>query len=486
MLEDHRMARGTVRDMLGIFDGFEAHRTPKDEDYESVLRSGLIVLDTNVLVDLYRMNSRTREDMLMVLDRIKDRLWIPNQVMGEFWGVRQGEDITRFHEKKAREARAAIEAALTKARGGIENWANNVHLSEASELLLSIQSSLDKVESIFGSIKNLLDRQADKDKVIGILDTNADPVIAGLSEMLHGRVGSAFDTQRRNELVATAKERADQKIPPGYKDFDNAKKDDNEAAGDYLVWCQILDEVEKQKRDVLLVTRDLKEDWWRQTPPGAMRLPRMELVDELRDLTGHTLFMLEPSSLMRRASTLFKLGGRVDINSVAALERLEIVDDGDDKNSDIDSNQYRLAQLPGGRKADYFQTIWKMTKIAASGLTVQECIQDFMEEFPNVTLAPEARRRLMNVVNLGLAKVREGRFTLTGPGRNYIETQDQEIIRELFMERIEGASKAREMFLDGVPISELKDQLAEHPELNLNPTQSELICRWMGKLGLLR
>ncbi len=69
----------------GLFDGFEAYRTPSDADYESVLRRGLIALDTNVLLDLYRMNARVRKDMMTVLHTLKDRIWIPQQVIVEFW-----------------------------------------------------------------------------------------------------------------------------------------------------------------------------------------------------------------------------------------------------------------------------------------------------------------------------------------------------------------------------------------------------------------
>ena len=74
----------------GIFDnGFEAYRTVTDDDYRSLFASGLIVLDTNVLLDLYRYHPETRQELLDVLDQLRERLWIPNQVMAEFWAGRE-------------------------------------------------------------------------------------------------------------------------------------------------------------------------------------------------------------------------------------------------------------------------------------------------------------------------------------------------------------------------------------------------------------
>ncbi|WP_425588779.1 PIN-like domain-containing protein [Streptomyces thinghirensis] len=43
------------------------------------------MLDTNVLLNLYRSNESTRRDTLAALARLRERLWIPHQVLTEFW-----------------------------------------------------------------------------------------------------------------------------------------------------------------------------------------------------------------------------------------------------------------------------------------------------------------------------------------------------------------------------------------------------------------
>ncbi len=50
-----------------------------------MLRAGLVVLDTNVLVNLYRFTEQARDDLLGVLKQLDGRLWLPHQVLVEFW-----------------------------------------------------------------------------------------------------------------------------------------------------------------------------------------------------------------------------------------------------------------------------------------------------------------------------------------------------------------------------------------------------------------
>lgn len=58
----------------GLYDGFEAYRTPSDADYRSLLTDGLVVPDTNVFLNLYRYNEQTRDDLFTVLRGLGDRL----------------------------------------------------------------------------------------------------------------------------------------------------------------------------------------------------------------------------------------------------------------------------------------------------------------------------------------------------------------------------------------------------------------------------
>ena len=54
---------------------------------------------------------------------------------------------------------------------------------------------------------------------------------------------------------------------------------------------------------MLLVTGDVKDDWWR-IESGQAKGPRPELVAEMADVAGVKLFMLRPESLLYHASKI--------------------------------------------------------------------------------------------------------------------------------------------------------------------------------------
>ncbi|NEB93188.1 DUF4935 domain-containing protein [Streptomyces bauhiniae] len=66
--------------------------------------SGLVVLDTNVLLNLYRSNESTRRDTLAALARLRERLWIPHQVLAEFWRNRESPTAITMRPRPMRRA----------------------------------------------------------------------------------------------------------------------------------------------------------------------------------------------------------------------------------------------------------------------------------------------------------------------------------------------------------------------------------------------
>jgi CheY-like chemotaxis protein len=143
-------------------------------------------------------------------------------------------------------------------------------------------------------------------------------VIVGLEEILQDRVGRPLGKTEHGEALAEAKRRGQAKIPPGY--MDSAKDSEEAAAGDYLLWAQVLREARRRSRDVLLVTGDVKEDWWRRER-NELRGPRRELVEELQSVADMKLFMLRPDSFMVHARAALQVDVRDE--SVEDVDRVD-------------------------------------------------------------------------------------------------------------------------------------------------------------------
>jgi len=282
--------------LLGLFNGFEGYQTPSDGDYQRVLTEGLVVPDANVLLSLYRYNSQSRSDLLMVLERLGDRLWVPHQVVAEFW--RNRETVLQDPESAGRQTLEALQKQHSLTAGVVRTWANRVALQpEALEELLTPMAGA--FEGLLKSVRELVEAEA----VAPAQDTNEDLVVTGLTQVLHGRVGQPPTPDRLANLVQEGLRRVTEGIPPGFKD---KSKPGSQAAGDYLVWAEVVREATERRCDVLFITGDVKEDWWRQER-GRTRGPRLELVEELRAASGTRLFMLRPENLLRRAKAALQV-----------------------------------------------------------------------------------------------------------------------------------------------------------------------------------
>lgn len=292
----------------GLYDGFEAYQTTTEAEYRRLLTDGLVVPDTNVFLNLYRYNDQTRDDLFAVLRGLGDRLWVPRQVMVEFWRNRE----TVLQDPRDTDRTVKELAALrTESVNAFQAWANRVGLPEArrKELVGVFSHAFQTVITGVGEL-------ADKDVSQFRSDTTKDPVLSGLEPILHGRVGLELDENEHRKALVEAKRRSDTKEPPGYKDFG---KQGVGPVGDYLIWVQTLQEARRRQQDVLLVTGDVKEDWWRRER-GELRGPRPELAEEMRKVAGTRLFMVRPESLLLHARQILRV--EVSDESVQDIERV--------------------------------------------------------------------------------------------------------------------------------------------------------------------
>ncbi len=245
---------------------------------------------------------------------------MPHQVLSEFWRNRDLPSVRGHHRTKAKDACAALDKAQRALSDALDRWLKEVHLSNDKGVKEQIDSNKEGVGNILTNLKSLIQAQADKDALKETLTTQSDPVLTKLDGLLRGRIGEPFPEATLAAALQEAKKRSDKRIPPGHEDFKDKPVD--QAAGDYLLWAQLLDEAERRRSDVLLVTGDVKVDWWipgtHQVPPR----PRTELITELRNRAAVQLYMLTPSQLLTQANEIFNL--RVDERSVSDLATAEI------------------------------------------------------------------------------------------------------------------------------------------------------------------
>jgi hypothetical protein len=270
---------------VSLFEGFEGYRQPNREQIEHALRESVVVFDTNVLLELYDAPAAARDIAFGHFEYLGSRLWVPHQVLREFWRNRASRilDQRTPPAKPVQSVRSEIFGIINRLRPD----------RERTDELETIKNSVDQqLKLLQEQIEANLGEPLDVDAIIR--DPTRDPVVQRLESILTGQIGA--QPQDEEQLIAEGLRRFDRKQPPGY--VDGPKKKDQlpeRGTGDYLVWEQALRHLNQQSisKSWVLVTSDQKEDW--RTLVDQKRLvlgSRPELVAESLARVGQIVIVL--------------------------------------------------------------------------------------------------------------------------------------------------------------------------------------------------
>lgn len=331
----------------------------------------LIVLDTNVILNLYRLPATARDELLTVLESFKERLWLPFHVALEF----QRNRLTVISaERKTTEdvldsARELVKC-LSKQVASLQIDKHGLGL-EPQPLLDGLQRANDKlVESVEAVHKAQLDI------------ASSDPIRDRLDIIFTGRIGAGpVDQAELDGMIADGETRYLEKIAPGWADA-NKDKNPSEAHffnagikyprkfGDLIIWRQLLAHVKKsENKTVLLITADQKDDWWWREK-GKTIGPRPDLIDEMRRLASANLFWMYSDEQFLEHAQRYS-GANISENTLSELREVTM--------SNVrDLNDIRLSEKSAIFDGDWYKLASSMT-VARAESCVFEWIRRHFE-----------------------------------------------------------------------------------------------------------
>lgn len=263
---------------------FSWYFAPTEQEIEEAWKKGVLSVDTNVLLDLYRYHKETRDSLLTSIRGFEGSKWLSYQAATEFF--RNRTKVIVSSEKSFKNA----EDEVSKLSGTLEGVANQLKGNRiipaeiARELAETVDPALSKAKEQIAAAKN------DYPKFL-----QDDPILKDLAEIFDGCVGDDFREDQRDVIRATAEQRKKEKIPPGYADDD---KDEDRPYGDYYLWRQILDHAVEKKLPVVLVTSERKEDWWERIS-GKTTGPRPELLREALVVSGQRIYIYQTEQFLK-------------------------------------------------------------------------------------------------------------------------------------------------------------------------------------------
>lgn len=263
--------------------------------------NSVIVLDTNILLNLYRYSKETSEKLLALLEKSKDRLWLPHQIALEFHLNRTNvilDQQTSYEkiESLLRKKSSEIESSLKKELGSYRK----------KHMTLSIDSIIDQIKSsIDGLISEISQEKEDHPSLL-----KNDHVKQKITELFENRVGAPYKKGKLDEIKTEADKRYSLEIPPGYEDASKkgAKFHNGEIIlekyGDFILWQQIIDFANEKQTNIIFITDEEKKDWWYESK-GKTIGPRSELLNEFNYKTGMEFYMFKPEVFMREAGDIY-------------------------------------------------------------------------------------------------------------------------------------------------------------------------------------
>lgn len=192
---------------------FPGYYPPTEEDYKSLLDEATIVLDTNVLLDLYRLPDQSRSELVETIEKISDQLWIPFQVALEFQRSRLN---VIFSERKRTED---VLSSMQRITDELRDKINNLQI-EKRDIVIEDGGLLRELEAAHEGIKKKIEAVRAKQTDI----SSDDPIRDRLDKILNGKVGRPpKDQAELDHLTREGDERYQNKVPPGFQDSEKSK-----------------------------------------------------------------------------------------------------------------------------------------------------------------------------------------------------------------------------------------------------------------------
>lgn len=274
----------------GLRTMFAGYYLPSDEDVRAFVTDGLVVLDANALLDVYRFTASARKEYLQVLDRLGDRLFVPHRSAEEFFNRRT--TVMRSHRAERAKFESELQAAMAVTTSYVVDYCRRRGLSveHTDEITAQFDSARESALEAFDDAGDPASSHSDTDE-----DPGKDPILAEVDAVIAGRVGPKFTTEQLAHHQREGQKRITAKLPPGYAD----EKKGDRVIGDYFVWEQALQKAEKAELPVLMVTNENKEDWVRRD--GDYVGPRPELVAEMYERTKQSMHLVDVPSFLALA-----------------------------------------------------------------------------------------------------------------------------------------------------------------------------------------
>jgi hypothetical protein len=305
---------------------FFAYLRLDETELKKVWKNSIFTFDANILLNFYKYRAETTTTFFSLLEKVKDRSWLTNQAVQEYFNNRL--IVISEQEKAYSDLKESIS-------NNVEDPLNNQrkHPYIGHDLLEEFKLISSKLRAELDARSKEYSKRLSK-----------DDILEKIVEIFDDKVGDNFDEEKTNDLYKEGDKRYNLDIPPGFKD---KKKGGTRQFGDLVLWYQIIELAKKEKKDIVFITDDEKEDWlYIHKGRTIGMLPALQI--EFHKLTNQKAHIFNAQRFIEEIGKLSKTTITADtIDEVKTLREenklifeqfTEILGDADINENEIDEN----------------------------------------------------------------------------------------------------------------------------------------------------
>lgn len=222
-----------------------------------------VVLDTNILLNLYRVSPDYAELCIKCLQEIEEYIVIPNTVHHEF----KKHNRALYSDRK--KALSIIIRGISDKISEQKNKTHNLYKDLQRRNFPNTDELLNKIDALYNQICDELKEYDETHKEINFLNELWDKDVP--SEIVshikdNDRILPALSADEIFDICDEGVTRYKKTTPPGFKDAKD--KDGVRKYADLIWWKEVIKYANKVRKNIILVTDDVKEDWWNQDENG--------------------------------------------------------------------------------------------------------------------------------------------------------------------------------------------------------------------------
>ncbi|MEE3892811.1 PIN domain-containing protein [Priestia megaterium] len=266
-----------------------------------IWENGIIVIDTNALLNTYKMHKDAREQFFNVLQYadLNSKLWMPYQI---------GWEVLKNRREAIDESLEALKSSKEGIKRGMQKLKSTVNksgLKYHEEFLNQIQTDLDEFkQNIEDSFKGYNEENSIKrsDFYTGNELKETDPIIDRIDTAFKGKYAEQIDHTELISHYTQGEFRFSLTMAPGYEDAD---KGDYRKFGDFIIWEEMIKKATKCEKPIIFVTEDHKKDWWQTDPKTEKKSPLPELLKEFKGRAKQFFYMYSYKDFVEQAKVRY-------------------------------------------------------------------------------------------------------------------------------------------------------------------------------------